>query len=93
MLFLDPTKRLDADNALNLDFFWTDPMPISLDRMLSNHGQSLFDYLAPARRGGREGDAAPANAAAQRGVHGQGVLGRGGGDNHMFYIFVFTEGG
>merc|ERR1719427_1744866 len=53
LLSLDPTKRLDADNALNHDFFWTDPMPCSLDRMLSNHGQSMFEYLAPARRGGR----------------------------------------
>ena len=53
MLSLDPTKRLDADNALNHDFFWTDPMPVSLDKMLSKHGQSMFEYLAPARRGGR----------------------------------------
>ena len=28
-------------------------MPIFLDRMLSNHGQSMFEYLDPARRGGR----------------------------------------
>ena len=43
--------RLDADTALNHDFFWMDPMPCSLDRMLSNHNQSMFEYLAPARRG------------------------------------------
>ncbi len=27
MLCLDPSKRIDADSALNHDFFWTDPMP------------------------------------------------------------------
>jgi len=53
LLSLDPQKRLDADSALNHDFFWTDPMPCSLERMLSTHGQSMFEYLAPARRGQR----------------------------------------
>ena len=27
LLLLDPSKRTDADSALNHDFFWTDPMP------------------------------------------------------------------
>lgn len=27
LLLLDPAKRVDADAALNHDFFWTDPMP------------------------------------------------------------------
>lgn len=27
LLWLDPSKRIDADAALNHDFFWTDPMP------------------------------------------------------------------
>ena len=27
LLYLDPAKRVDADAALNHDFFWTDPMP------------------------------------------------------------------
>ena len=27
-------------------------MPCSLERMLSTHSQSMFEYLAPARRGG-----------------------------------------
>lgn len=52
LLSLDPTKRLDADTALNHDFFWMDPMPCSLERMLANHNTSMFEYLAPARRGG-----------------------------------------
>merc|ERR1719384_673409 len=55
LLSLDPSKRLDADNALNHDLFWTDPMPCSLERMLSTHGQSMFEYLAPTRRNQRAG--------------------------------------
>ena len=51
LLTLDPSKRIDADSSLNHDFFWTDPMPCSLERMLSTHGQSMFEYLAP--RGGQ----------------------------------------
>ena len=66
MLSLDPTKRLNADNALNHDFFWTDPMPVSLERMLSNHGQSMFEYLAPARRGGRGGQPQPMQQQARQ---------------------------
>ena len=30
LLFLDPSKRQDADTALNHDFFWTDSMPCKL---------------------------------------------------------------
>ena len=51
-LTLDPTKRIDADSALNHDFFWTDPMPQDLAKMLSQHQQSMFEFLAPARKRG-----------------------------------------
>lgn len=50
LLVLDPSKRADADTALNHDFFWTDPMPSELGKMLANHTQSMFEFLAPARR-------------------------------------------
>nr|AEE62859.1 unknown [Dendroctonus ponderosae] len=50
LLTLDPSKRLDADGALNHDFFWTDPMPVDLSKMLATHTQSMFEFLAPARR-------------------------------------------
>ncbi|VVC42145.1 Protein kinase domain,Protein kinase-like domain,Protein kinase, ATP binding site,Serine/threonine- [Cinara cedri] len=49
LLVLDPAKRFDADSALNHDFFWTDPMPCDLSRMLSQQTQSNFEYLAPRR--------------------------------------------
>jgi cyclin-dependent kinase 9 len=52
LLTLDPSKRLDADTALNHDFFWSDPMPCDLKPMLQNHSQSMFEYLAPPRRQG-----------------------------------------
>lgn len=31
LLWLDPSKRIDSDAALNHDFFWTDPMPCKQD--------------------------------------------------------------
>ena len=46
LLTLDPSKRTDSTNALDHDFFWTDPMPGDLSKMLSQHTQvdnySLF---------------------------------------------------
>ncbi|XP_011143215.1 cyclin-dependent kinase 9 isoform X2 [Harpegnathos saltator] len=52
LLILDPNKRCDSDSALNHDFFWTDPMPCDLSKMLAQHSQSMFEYLAPPRRPG-----------------------------------------
>lgn len=60
LLTMDPSKRVDADAALNHDFFWTDPMPCDLSKMLGQHGQSMFEFLAPPRRAGR-----PAHPAMQ----------------------------
>jgi len=78
LLSLDPSKRLDADNALNHDLFWTDPMPCSLERMLGNYNQSMFEYLAPTRRGGRAGMAQPMQAQQQqpRQQHQEGYMDR-----------------
>ena len=52
LLTLDPKQRIDSDDALNHDFFWTTPMPLDLSRMLSQHTTSMFEYLAPPRRRG-----------------------------------------
>lgn len=52
LLILDPGKRFDSDSALNHDFFWTDPMPCDLSKMLAQHTQSMFEYLATPRRPG-----------------------------------------
>lgn len=59
LLSLDPSQRLDADTALNHDFFWTDPMPQDLERMLSQHTTSMFEFLAPPRRRGVNPQAVP----------------------------------
>jgi len=49
LLVLDPAKRFNADSALNHDFFWRDPMPCDLSKMLSQQTQSNFEYLVPRR--------------------------------------------
>ncbi|XP_053462728.1 cyclin-dependent kinase 9-like [Nycticebus coucang] len=49
LLVLDPAQRVDSDDALDHDFFWSDPMPSDLKGMLSNHLTSMFEYLAPPR--------------------------------------------
>ena len=67
LLTLDPKHRIDSDNALNHDFFWTEPMPCDLTNMLSQHKTSMFEYLAPPRK--------PANAhtSAAHGQHRHGA--------------------
>ena len=30
LLWLDPSKRIDSDGALDHEFLWTDPLPCSL---------------------------------------------------------------
>ncbi|XP_014599399.1 PREDICTED: cyclin-dependent kinase 9-like [Polistes canadensis] len=51
LLLLDPDKRIDTNNALDHDFFWTDPMPCELNEMLAKHSQSMFEFLIPRRSG------------------------------------------
>lgn len=64
LLTLDPSKRVDADTAINHDFFWTDPMPCSLERMLATQTTSMFEYLAPRRNGHAAAAAQAATAQA-----------------------------
>ena len=44
LLTLDPKKRMDSDDALDHDFFWTEPLPsdLKLDKLNS----SMFEYTA-----------------------------------------------
>ncbi|MES1905167.1 MAG: P-TEFb-associated cyclin-dependent protein kinase Cdk9 [Paramarteilia canceri] len=44
LLILDPQQRIDADTALNHDFFFTDPMPCNLDSMMSQCKSNHFEY-------------------------------------------------
>lgn len=50
-LTIDPGQRIDADTALNHDFFWSDPLPSDLTRTLSSVNTSMFEFLAPPHRG------------------------------------------
>ena len=68
LLCLDPSKRCDADSALNHDFFWSDPMPCELTETLSKLTQSMFELLSQPRRA--RGGQAPAQ---QRTGAGQAV--------------------
>lgn len=45
LLTIDPAKRVDSDTALMHDFFWADPLPCELTKMLQPHTQSMFEYL------------------------------------------------
>lgn len=47
LLTLDPSKRFDADTALNHDFFWSDPMPCELTNTLSKLQTSMFELTTP----------------------------------------------
>jgi len=69
LLVLDPAKRFDADSALNHDFFWTDPMPCDLSKMLSQQAQSNFEYLAPRRLNNHQSSAMrPASTVPSQGT-------------------------
>ena len=93
LLSLDPRQRHDADTALNHDFFWTEPMPADLAKMLSQHTSSMFEFLAPPRRGQQ---AAPAAPGRHPGPHASSSMARptGGGlvqqqnpDQHFERVF------
>ena len=30
---MDPNKRLTAENALDMDYFWKQPMPVAADKL------------------------------------------------------------
>lgn len=64
LLVLDPAKRLDANSALNHDFFWTDPMPCDLSKILSQLTHSNFDYLAPRRPNDQQSSAMRSTSTA-----------------------------
>ncbi len=44
LLTLDPKKRIDSDEALDHDFFWTEPLP--MDLKLDKLNNSMFEYTA-----------------------------------------------
>ena len=44
LLTLDPKKRIDSGDALDHDFFWTDPLPCDLK--LDKISSSMFEYTS-----------------------------------------------
>jgi len=64
LLTLNPAERIDADNALNHDFFWSDPMPCDLGNMLSTIDRSMFEFLA--QKGRRQHMQQPQHGHQQR---------------------------
>jgi cyclin-dependent kinase 9 len=48
LLTLDPKQRIDSNEALDHDFFWTEPMPA--DFKLDRINQSMFEYTTQANR-------------------------------------------
>lgn len=47
---LDPAQRINTDDALNHDYFWTDPMPFSLTDKMRSFTQSNFEYTAASKQ-------------------------------------------
>lgn len=45
LLTYDPKQRINADLALNHDFFWKDPMPSNLAEKMNKIRLSNFDYI------------------------------------------------
>ncbi|KAF0760370.1 cyclin-dependent kinase 9-like [Aphis craccivora] len=50
LLMLDPEKRYDADTALNHDFFWKDPMPSDLSKVMSQIKNNCHEYIIFQKR-------------------------------------------
>lgn len=50
LLTLDPDQRIDAERALDHDFFWNDQMPADLRPVISRHTTSMFEYTECAKR-------------------------------------------
>lgn len=71
LLTLDPGKRVDANSALDHDFFWDDKYQVaekaSLAKSLSSVAQSQFEYTARHRRSNPPAN--PNNFGAQQMVN------------------------
>ncbi|XP_036355227.1 cyclin-dependent kinase 9-like [Octopus sinensis] len=51
MLVYNPAKRFDCAQALEDDYFYVDPKPMCIANTLALHGSTMFEFLAPNRRG------------------------------------------
>ena len=72
MLIMDPSKRITAAEALDHDYFWSEPMPCSPDMLPSFGIESAHEYETKKRR-------ADARAAATQAAQVQAAQPGGGG--------------
>ncbi|CAL1279318.1 unnamed protein product, partial [Larinioides sclopetarius] len=59
LLTIDPAKRVDSDTALNHNFFWEDPLPCDLAKLLQPHSRSMFEFNARRKEDPRQPGAGP----------------------------------
>lgn len=50
LLVLDPERRLSADAALNHEFFWKEPFPCELVKLMSTIKTNNLEYLVKNRQ-------------------------------------------
>ena len=84
LLQLDPKKRLSADPALNHDFFWSDPLPCDLTKMLSTLTVSNFEYTANRRPTGPPAASAAGGAGASHAAASSAGLGGASGVDSQY---------
>ena len=63
LLILDPSKRIDSNDALNHDFFWEAPIPEDPAKTLSQYKTSMYEMHVNKRHAGARAPP-PSNAPA-----------------------------
>ena len=63
LLTLDPSKRIDSNDALNHDFFWEAPIPEDPAKTLSQYKTSMYEMHVNKRHAGARAPP-PSNTAA-----------------------------
>jgi len=80
LLIMDPGRRMNAGDALDHDWFWSDPMPCDpglLPRYPSSH-----EFVTKKRRQENKGQPDPKRQQADSGQRPPGGGGAGGSHNH-----------
>jgi len=84
LLILDPSKRIQAGDALDHDWFWKDPMPCDPDKLDIRRYPSSHEFVTKKRRAESKSAGQPEakrqqEVAAQHSGHAR-PAGKGGGD-------------
>lgn len=70
MLTVDPAKRITAADALDHDWFWSDPMPCDPARLNVQRYPSSHEFITKKRRAESKKDHNPADAKRHQPVQG-----------------------